>query len=189
MNYLRVYCNLIRKAEKRSIPKGYVEKHHTFPKSIFGKNNRIVYLTAKEHFVAHLLLEKSFNKRYGKNHIKTKKALHAVIYMGQKYINSRLYSRARERFSKQMSGLGAPRSKLTEEEVKVIRWYYFRKKQFSNITQLTLSKFFGISVDVMGKLIRKETWKYIDDIEILPKKYNYLPLLIKMGWGKHYLET
>jgi hypothetical protein len=109
--------------------------------------------------------------------------------MGQKYINSRLYSCARERFSKQMSGLSAPRSKLTEEEVKVIRWYYFRKKQFSNITQFTLSKFFGISVDVIGKLIRKETWKYIDDIEFLPKKYNYLPLLIKMGWGKHYLET
>jgi len=188
MNYLKVYCNLIRKAENRIPPEGCTEKHHTFPKSIFGNNNRIAVLTAREHYIAHLLLEKSFRKRYGKNHIKTKKALHAVICMGQKYSNSKLYAYARERFSKQMSGLGAPRSKLSEEEVKVIRWYYCRKNQFLNINQFTLSKFFGISLYVIGKLIRKETWKYIEDIEILPKKYNYLPLLIKMECGKYYLE-
>jgi hypothetical protein len=41
MNYLKHYCNLIRKAENRVPPEGYTEKHHTFPKSIFGKNNRV----------------------------------------------------------------------------------------------------------------------------------------------------
>jgi hypothetical protein len=39
MNYLKVYCNLIRKAENRTLPEGYVEKHHIFPISIFGNNN------------------------------------------------------------------------------------------------------------------------------------------------------
>ena len=65
MNYLRVYCNLIRKAEKRGYNKKrakehglYVEGHHIFPVSIFGKNKRIVYLTAREHYIAHALLEK-----------------------------------------------------------------------------------------------------------------------------------
>jgi len=37
MNYLKVYCNLIRKAENRTPPEGYTEKHHIFPKSIFGR--------------------------------------------------------------------------------------------------------------------------------------------------------
>ena len=49
MNYLKVYCNLIRKAENRTTPEGYIEKHHTFPKSIFGNNKRIVVLAAKNH--------------------------------------------------------------------------------------------------------------------------------------------
>jgi hypothetical protein len=50
----------------------------------------------------------------------------------------------------------------------------------SLITQFTLSKFFGISVDVIGKLIRKETWKYIDDIEFLPK--NIIIYLYLLKW-------
>ena len=55
MNYLKTYCNLIRKTEQRGYTKKkakeqglYVEGHHTFPMSIFGKNKRIVYLTARE---------------------------------------------------------------------------------------------------------------------------------------------
>ena len=31
MNYLKTYCSLIRKAENRDCPEGYVEKHHIFP--------------------------------------------------------------------------------------------------------------------------------------------------------------
>ena len=36
MNYLKIYCNLIRKAENRTPPEGYTEKHHTFPKNSCG---------------------------------------------------------------------------------------------------------------------------------------------------------
>jgi len=49
MNYLKIYCNLIRKAENRTPPEGYTEKHHIFPLSISGKNKRIVVLNAKTH--------------------------------------------------------------------------------------------------------------------------------------------
>ena len=64
MNYLKHYCNLIGKAENRTPPEGYTEKHHTFPKSVFGKNNRVVVLTAREHYIAHALLERIYIKRY-----------------------------------------------------------------------------------------------------------------------------
>lgn len=64
MNYLKHYIKLIRKAQRRELPEEiYVEKHHIFPKSCFGDNDYIVKLTAKEHFVAHLLLWKGFEKR------------------------------------------------------------------------------------------------------------------------------
>lgn len=108
MNYLRTYCNLIRKAERRAYNKKkakeqglYVEGHHTFPVSIFGKNKRIVYLTAREHYVAHALLERICIKRYGINHRKSKQMINAHIIMGGRgnYKNSYLYEKSKYWYS------------------------------------------------------------------------------------------
>jgi hypothetical protein len=109
MNYLRTYCNLIRKAEKRGYTKKkakeqglYVEGHHTFPVSIFGKNRRIVYLTAREHYVAHALLERICIRRYGEEHWKSKKMMYAFWCLNQKtkntYLNSYFYEKSRINF-------------------------------------------------------------------------------------------
>ena len=106
MNYLKVYCNLIRKAENRTPPEGYTEKHHTFPKSIFGNNKRIVVLTSREHYIAHALLEKIYIKRCGIKDKKTTKMIHAHILMKSKggYYNSHLYGIARIRMSESKKG-------------------------------------------------------------------------------------
>lgn len=115
MNYLNVYCNLIRKAEKRGYNKKtnkeigiYVEGHHIFPRCIYGQtkfgNRRIVYLTAREHYIAHSLLEKIFIKRYGKKDPKTIKMTHAFWKMNHQksgdkvyYFNSYLYESVKKR--------------------------------------------------------------------------------------------
>lgn len=81
MNYLKHYCLLMRKAEERTGVTGYTERHHIFPRSIYGPNTRIVVLTAREHFVAHKLLYKGCMKRYGIRHIRTQKMLHAFRCM------------------------------------------------------------------------------------------------------------
>lgn len=81
MNYLKIYCNLIRRAETRIPPEDYTEKHHTFPKSIFGENNRIVVLTAREHYIAHALLVKIYKERYGIFHRNTHKMIYAYNLM------------------------------------------------------------------------------------------------------------
>lgn len=52
-----------------------------FIKAIFGKNDRVVYLTAREHFVSHLLLWRACRSRYGVQHWKTAKTAHAVWSM------------------------------------------------------------------------------------------------------------
>ncbi len=115
MNYLKVYCNLIRKAEKRTPPECYTEKHHTFPKSIFGKNGRVVVLTAREHYIAHALLEKIYIKRYGLNDKRTIKMIHAHTLMKSKgkYYNSYLYNSAVIRKSEVLKG--KPPYAMTEE--------------------------------------------------------------------------
>jgi hypothetical protein len=113
MNYLKVYCNLIRKAENRTPPEGYIEKHHTFPVSIFGKNKRIVVLTAKEHYIAHALLERIFIKRYGLDNWKTIKMMNAFWYMNNiktdnNYYNSYLYENSKIRYSQIVRGKNHP---------------------------------------------------------------------------------
>jgi hypothetical protein len=115
MNYLKHYINLIKQADCRDIPLGYVEKHHVFPKSIFGENTRIVKLTAREHYIAHALLEKIYIIRYGINNPNTHKMIRAFFLMnnakgrGQdRYFNSKLYETNRIRFSKSVTGSNSP---------------------------------------------------------------------------------
>ena len=57
--YTKWYNNIISSAKGR-INIGYVEKHHIIPRSLGGSDdkNNIVALTAKEHFICHLLLTK-----------------------------------------------------------------------------------------------------------------------------------
>jgi hypothetical protein len=106
MNYLRIYCNLIRKAENRTPPEGYTEKHHIFPKSIFGNNNRIVVFTAREHYISHALLEKIYINRYGLKDQRTIKMTyaHSAMKGNGGYTNSTLYEGARKRRSDVMKG-------------------------------------------------------------------------------------
>ena len=126
MNYLKTYCNLVRKAEQRGYTKKkakeqgmYVEGHHTFPVSIFGKNKRIVYLTAREHYIAHALLEKVCIKRYGINHRKSKQMINAHIIMGGRgtYKNSYLYEESKKRYSDCKKGIS--RSESTKKKISI----------------------------------------------------------------------
>ena len=94
MNYKKTYVRLIRKAQKKNLDRiSGIEKHHIFPKSIFGKNKNVVYLTTKEHYIAHLLLWKYYKKVVGEQHNKTIKMMFAINLMSNRFkSNSRLYS-------------------------------------------------------------------------------------------------
>lgn len=64
MNYLRVYntlvCNARERGLNKSILSGYYEKHHIIPKCVGGsdEDGNFVLLTAREHYLAHMLLWK-----------------------------------------------------------------------------------------------------------------------------------
>ena len=126
MNYLKVYCKLVRAYENRNLTKkeakdlfSYTEEHHIFPRSIFGDhkegNTRTVMVSAKEHYVLHAVLEKLCIQRYGLNHPYTRKMNKAHISMSTKketneliYVNSRLYETARIRQSQLNRGRNHP---------------------------------------------------------------------------------
>ena len=56
--YYKYYCNIISNRQKFILSDGYFELHHITPKAAGGTNDssNLVKLTAREHFLCHLLL-------------------------------------------------------------------------------------------------------------------------------------
>jgi hypothetical protein len=57
MDYLKSYNSLVVRGKNRQLT-GYTETHHIIPKCVGGTNDKynLVKLTAREHFICHLLL-------------------------------------------------------------------------------------------------------------------------------------
>ena len=85
MDYKRIYENLMIRAQTRILD-GYGEMHHIVPRCMQGDNSKsnLVKLTAREHFIAHVLLVKIYP-----NNSKLIHAAHILSNMG-KY-NSKKY--------------------------------------------------------------------------------------------------
>ena len=105
--YTIYYYNIIYNAQARAeLPIGYVEKHHIIPKSLGGSNSNtnLVKLTAREHFICHLLLVKMLN---GHSKYKMAFALNRMLTYSTKhnrYIpSSKLYDLSRKYRSEAIS--------------------------------------------------------------------------------------
>jgi hypothetical protein len=79
LDYLKVYYRIVNNAKSKT-RNGYLELHHIVPRCIFGEklliednlnhvnqDSNLVYLTAREHFICHWLLHRTFprNKKLG----------------------------------------------------------------------------------------------------------------------------
>ena len=100
--YSRWYEALITKAQTREPLEGYIERHHIIP-NCFVKNKNLIELTAREHYIAHLLLWRM--KFAPKWHNKMSMALHVMVNgsghskQDRNYlISSRIYESARYSF-------------------------------------------------------------------------------------------
>ena len=134
MNYLSIYKSIIRKAKREHEIRlfnqknklEYYEEHHVVPKSIMlvrkprlkiksrsssnlmNRSWNTVLLTAKEHFIIHLLLVKICKIIYGDNHLYTFKMVHATmrfIYdkQGKRMINRKITSNEYATLKKEIS--------------------------------------------------------------------------------------
>lgn len=111
MNYQQHYHKLINRAKNRLL-EGYVEKHHIIPRCMNGSNDakNIVVLTAREHFVAHLLLTK----------IHGGKLWHAAFMMSNmKRYKSRTYEWVKENHALEISRLMKGRRHKEEAKQKM----------------------------------------------------------------------
>jgi len=100
MNYKKVYYNIIERAKNR-ILEDYGEKHHIIPKCLGGINEKenIVKLTAREHFICHLLLTKMISKEFAyKMHKAANMMKNVQGPKQQRYkVNSHLYKTLKEK--------------------------------------------------------------------------------------------
>ena len=113
MNYMKIYHALISFRQSNIITKDqqYCETHHIVPKSLGGSNapTNLVNLTAREHYIAHLLLWKHYKQSHNKAaYIKMAYAIGRLMTGNKVFIenlnrhfNSRLY----EKFRKELANI------------------------------------------------------------------------------------
>lgn len=107
--YNRWYYQIINNAQDRPVI-GYIEKHHILPRSLGGTDDisNIVKLSAREHFVCHLLLTKITT---GEDLIKMQHAVGKFIQVapGQdRSFTSWEYKKIRETISEARTGIKRP---------------------------------------------------------------------------------
>jgi hypothetical protein len=168
--YLTWYEQLVAKAKSRPLLDGYVERHHVVPVSLGGSNNteNIITLTAREHYIAHLLLWRMTLDK--KSHNKMTMALHVMVNgSGNKkqdrnyLIPSRIYESARRSFVQAMTAYFAEHGgtmkgkKHTPEALAKMRAW----QAVPEIKQKQRDRILGEKNHMYGKLHSDETKKQI----------------------------
>lgn len=111
MNYKKIYDSLIesrKNLNRKKYEEVYYELHHIIPQSFGGTNEEknLILLTAKEHFLAHLLLVEIYSHSVWHKH----KMLNALMLMcngvnEDRYkFSSKKYDRIRSEFAKEITG-------------------------------------------------------------------------------------
>lgn len=134
MNYHKIYTSLIETAKSRQVC-GYVERHHIIPKCFGGNNTKsnLVYLSAREHFIAHWLLTKIYPNHSGMN-----MALHAMRASNKSHdrystkITSRVFSKIKDKLYGENGlmengvWLGKKHTELTKNKLSKSRYEYLQ---------------------------------------------------------------
>ncbi len=106
MDYNKIYYQIIKRGNNRKL-EGYIEKHHIIPKCIGGSDDEdnIVELTAREHFLCHMLLCEIYPKEYKLKHALFLMAIGKNKVIENHYvISSRVYERLRTEYSVMLTG-------------------------------------------------------------------------------------
>ena len=140
MNYQRIYTQLIKRAQNRTL-EGYTEKHHILPKCLGGSNDKenLVRLTAREHFLCHRLLCEIYPQE---NKLKHSLWLMAIGKQ-QSYkhvLSSRTYQILKENFIESIKGNKNMLGKKHSEETKLKMGVSKLGKKDSEETKINKSK-------------------------------------------------
>jgi hypothetical protein len=153
MNYERIYNQIIERAKNRILV-GYKETHHIIPRCMGGTNEKdnLVDLTAREHFMCHLLLTRIHPTHKGLrlaiwNMCNTKRS-----YQGRYKPNGRLYEMIRTEYREHIKGENHPSyGRKNSDEVK------------QKMSEIAKERFKNNSGTFKGRTHSEETRKKLSD--------------------------
>lgn len=155
MDYIEIYNKIIEKAksENRKLKCGvYYEKHHIKPRSLFKDlskdTNNIILLTAKEHFICHVLLEKIYDCR------QMKYAIWRMCNDGKYKVSARYYEYIKQKIAVESSKLNKGK-KLSEEHKRKIS-IALSGKTHSVETKKKMSESYDPSKHMISEELRKQ---------------------------------
>jgi hypothetical protein len=153
--YAAIYRALMSTAQSRGKPAGYVEQHHIEPRSVGGPNTKdnLVWLTAREHLVAHKLWARM--EQDPKRKRKAQSALWAMTVMrsgdtaGRIIPSSRDYEMAKRALVQ--SKLNVVRTQETKDKISVSLTKHFadngchnKGRSFDHLSAAERSSIFGV---------------------------------------------
>jgi hypothetical protein len=106
MDYQKIYHQIVERAKNRVL-EGYKEKHHIIPKCLGGSNDKdnLVELTAREHFLCHMLLCEIYPNENKLRHALFLMAIGKKKIKEKTYvISSRVYERLKCEYSQMLTG-------------------------------------------------------------------------------------
>jgi hypothetical protein len=190
--YLKWYINIVLNANKRSCSRkgairilGYCEEHHIVPESFFKERKRkgpkgflleesdhqdnLVYLSAKEHFICHLLLTKMMIRKDCK--IKMANCLSRMINSKDRYIISgkiyeicrKIYSenhifKDREKLKSYWGADNPGQLETVKEKSKITKFIKYNDENYNNRNQAkeTWIETYGVDNPSKSKDIKKK---------------------------------
>lgn len=192
--YLTWYNQLIDRAKSRSFPKHeYSEKHHIIPRSLGGSNKKdnIVKLSAREHYIAHLLLYKFQADPKNKG-----KMAFALVYMahGSNFpkrlkrtykVNSKIYEAAKRASAEALKNRTV--SEITKQKIREAnaRTKDLRSEKLSGTNNPMYGKQHS---EEMKQQIAETMRKYWDDEKREKKSQQIKSLWQNEEWKKKILE-
>lgn len=188
MNYCKIYDALIYKAKNRKLG-GYKEVHHIVPRCMGGKDSKdnLVELTAREHFIAHLLLVKMHN-----NNLRLVKAV-AMMCIGQteRKLSNRMYGKIKELFSLSMSEsqLGNKNSQYGTRWIHNLKTKETKKILSSESLPLGWCEGRKIKFDEEKKKNQTLKIKELRKKEVIVKYTDWYQIYEKVGFERFVIET
>lgn len=133
MKYEKIYNQIIERAKYRVL-EGYKEKHHIIPRCMGGTDEKdnLVDLTAREHFICHLLLTRIYPKHKGLRLSIWNMCNVKRNYQGRYKPNSRLYEMIRTEYREHIKGENHPSYGRKHSEETRKKMSQIAKKRFEN---------------------------------------------------------
>jgi len=151
MNYQTIYFNIITRAKSRDTKVDeYYEKHHIIPRCQGGQDTKdnLVFLSAREHFIAHLLLVKMYPGHSGL--IKAAMMMSVCVSSKQQRTTNRIYE-----WLKKSHRISMSESSQGEKNSQYGTCWVRKDNLEKKITKNTLTEYLDLGW-IQGRLSSKE---------------------------------